>query len=173
MKNLLGYARFITIDTETLKSLKRTWDMTLDSQALTQIEKGYLPLISTKNEVKAWKMLSTVIDGALEQFEDTLAQDSLVLETDKYYGILNDNKRNCVYFRQGKKRLLKYLKDCAIMVDKINDRTRFEAKNFMNTYDNLKYSKYKYFKVDLISALVDPDMDEYIDPNDCELIDRF
>ena len=72
-----------------------------------------LKVINTKNELKVWNKVISLVETSLSKYDTDLEVDNGLLEQDDNEHMLSSNERNCLLYRIGEKKILHFLKDAA------------------------------------------------------------
>ena len=79
----------------------------------SDVYKGRAPPTTIEIETKLWTLASKLADEALSKYPDTYEDDLALLEKDDKEEFLDGNKRTCVIYRLGEKKILRYVQTTA------------------------------------------------------------
>jgi len=79
----------------------------------SDVYKGRAPPATIEIEAKLWTLADKLAGEALSKYSDTYEDDLELLEKDDKEEFLDDNKRTCVIYRSGEKKILRYIQTTA------------------------------------------------------------
>ena len=107
---------------------------------------------SLQAEVKVWHKIKKLAEDQLDKYPTSYQEDLELLDKDEKESGLTYNKRNCVLFRSGEKKILHFLVTTAERMIALSEMSQKDAKKHVNQLKDFDVCM-DYFKSVILPVL--------------------